>query len=90
MPPVALENPHRTQPCAAPQRFSVNVGTGILRDYLIEPYRLHGPLEGSTYPIFLQQVLLELPDAADVPNRCAAPCDASMTGSFTLRNSLRN
>ncbi|GFV69221.1 hypothetical protein TNCV_3861451 [Trichonephila clavipes] len=76
----ALENPHRTQPRAAQQLFSVNIWTGILGNYFIILYFLPSPLDGRAYLIFLQHVQLELLDAAMFLCPFVAPCGTRRTG----------
>ncbi|GFT26645.1 hypothetical protein TNCV_3604521 [Trichonephila clavipes] len=47
----ALNNPHNTRPCAAQQRFTVNVGVSIVEDSLLGPYILPPRLDSERYLI---------------------------------------
>lgn len=64
----SLENPHAIRTHAAQVRFSINVWAGILGNHLIGPYLLPQRLTGATYLVFLQQVLPQLLDEANVSN----------------------
>lgn len=53
-------NPHTVFPSNAQQKFSVNIWAGVLGDYLIGPYLLPDVLNGSTYLVFLRDILPQL------------------------------
>lgn len=60
-------NPHCTTPRKHQHRFTVNIWTGILGDYLVGPYILPDRLSGATYRIFLEHVLPRLLQAVPLP-----------------------
>ena len=59
-------NPHATRTRAGQVRFSVNVWAPIIGYHLIGPYLLRKRLTGQNYLIFLQQVLPQLLDDAQI------------------------
>ena len=50
-------NPHAPRPCHFQHEIRVNVWAGILGDHVIGPYIFPEKLTGSTYLIFLREVL---------------------------------
>ena len=60
-------NPYSTTLDEYQQKFSMNVYSGILYDYLVGPYVLPDHLTSATYHMFLEQVLRNLLEAVPLP-----------------------
>ncbi|GFT89131.1 hypothetical protein TNCV_3085261 [Trichonephila clavipes] len=82
----AFENPHRTKPRAAKQRFSVSFWADILAHYIIGPRHLHSPLDSKAHLIFLQHSCPSFLTLHMFLRRSVAPCGTTWSSS-TLRNS---
>ncbi|GFS94696.1 uncharacterized protein NPIL_509511 [Nephila pilipes] len=81
---VSEDNPYATITYEAQEWVSVNVWAGIVGDHLVRPYLLPERLTGANYLLFLQQVLSQLLDNAQVSLLCVLPCGFIMMGLLPI------